>query len=205
MFGRRVSVGGLKLRGFEIKVAFGWRPGPNYEHRHRVPDLCKRFNRRQPDLCKHLNQNAPNLHNQLNQNANQQPVDPIQLRVIQLEDKFRKYQDGEYGKLPGYDSDEETEPFHPVILNSEFPRGFKNLHVLHLQYDGTTYLIAHLNNFNTTMRASNVSNNLRCILFPTSLTRAASSWFDKFTNHSITSWEQLLEDFKNQFQAARDR
>ncbi|XP_060972499.1 uncharacterized protein LOC133038384 [Cannabis sativa] len=55
------------------------------------------------------------------------------------------------------------------------------------------------------MRASNVTNNLRCILFPTSQVGAASSWFNKFTHHSITSWEQFSKDFKKQFQAARDR
>ncbi|XP_060963957.1 pentatricopeptide repeat-containing protein At1g08070, chloroplastic-like [Cannabis sativa] len=128
----------------------------------RQPDLREHLNQRQPDLCERLNQNAPNLRHQLN--ANQQQVDPIQLRIIELEDKFRKYQDGEHGKLPGYDSDEETEPFHPDILNSEFPQGFKNPRVSH---DGTTDPVAHLNNFNTIMRASN--------------------------------------DFKKQFQAARDR
>ncbi|XP_060965288.1 uncharacterized protein LOC115719955 [Cannabis sativa] len=55
------------------------------------------------------------------------------------------------------------------------------------------------------MRASNVTNNLRCILFPTSLVGVASSWFNKFTRHSVISWEQLSRDFKKQFQAVRDR
>uniref|UniRef100_A0A803PY60 CCHC-type domain-containing protein n=1 Tax=Cannabis sativa TaxID=3483 RepID=A0A803PY60_CANSA len=102
----------------------------------------------------------------------------------------------------GYDSDEETETFHSNILNSQFSQGFKNPHVV--QHDITTDHVAHLNNFNTIMGASNVSNNLHCILFPTSLRRDASSWFDKFTNHPITSWEQLSKDVKIQFQVVRD-
>uniref|UniRef100_A0A803NLT9 Uncharacterized protein n=1 Tax=Cannabis sativa TaxID=3483 RepID=A0A803NLT9_CANSA len=108
------------LGSYQSESYSGTRSVSNYERRHREPDLCKQLDRRQPDLREHLNHNAPYLRNQLNQNANQQPVDRIQLRVIQLEDKFRKYQDGEYDKLLGYDSDEETEPFHPNILNSQF-------------------------------------------------------------------------------------
>uniref|UniRef100_A0A803QYV5 Retrotransposon gag domain-containing protein n=1 Tax=Cannabis sativa TaxID=3483 RepID=A0A803QYV5_CANSA len=88
-------------------------------------------------------------------------------------------------------------------MSTPFPSGFKNPHVS--SYDGTTDSVSHLNNFNTIMRASNVTNNLCCILFPTSLVGAASSCFNKFTHHSITSWEQLSKDFKKQFQAARDR
>ncbi|KAM6543961.1 hypothetical protein CsatB_008408 [Cannabis sativa] len=110
---------------------------------------------------------------------------------------------GELGKSSGYDSDEELEPYHPDIMNTHFPSGFKNSHVS--SYDGTTDPISHLNNFNTIMRESNVMNNLRCILLPTSLVGAVSSWFNKFTRHSIISWEQLSRDFKKQFQAARDR
>ncbi|XP_060965334.1 uncharacterized protein LOC133034297 [Cannabis sativa] len=55
------------------------------------------------------------------------------------------------------------------------------------------------------MQASNVTKNLRCTLFLNSLVGAASSWFNKFTHHSITSREQLSRDFKKQFQANRDR
>ncbi|XP_060965378.1 uncharacterized protein LOC133034333 [Cannabis sativa] len=55
------------------------------------------------------------------------------------------------------------------------------------------------------MRASDVTNNLRSILFPTLLVRASSSWFNKFTHHLITSCEQLSKDFKKKFQAVRDR
>ncbi|XP_030483279.2 uncharacterized protein LOC115699877 [Cannabis sativa] len=55
------------------------------------------------------------------------------------------------------------------------------------------------------MRVSNVTKNLCCILFPTSLVGAASSWFNKFTHHSIISWEQLSRDLKKRFQTTRDR
>ncbi|XP_060965268.1 uncharacterized protein LOC133034237 [Cannabis sativa] len=143
---------------------------------------------KKPDLCQQLGPKQG---------------DPIQMRIGELEDKFRRYQVGEQGKQYGYDSDEELEPYHLNIMNTPFPWGFENPHVS--SYDGTTDPISHLNNFNTIMRASNVTNNLCCILFPTCPVGVASSWFNKFTHHFITSWEQLSKDFKKQFQVARDR
>ncbi|XP_060965199.1 uncharacterized protein LOC133034168 [Cannabis sativa] len=79
----------------------------------------------QPDLQEHLNQKKPELHQQLGPKLE----DPIQLRINKLEDKFKRYQVGELGKLSGYDSDEELEPCHPNIMNTHFPLGFKNPHV----------------------------------------------------------------------------
>ena len=42
---------------------------------------------------------------------------------------------------------------------------------------------------------------LRCMLFPTSLTGPAKNWFEKYKRHSIASWDQLSRDFKKQFKA----
>ena len=71
------------------------------------------------------------------------------------------------------DSDEEMEPLAPHISNTPFPHGFKLLHVP--SYDGTTDPGNHLSTFNIVMRASNVNHELRCMLFPTSLTGPAKS------------------------------
>ena len=95
------------------------------------------------------------------------------------------------------DSDEELEPFAPHISNTPFPPGFKPPHVS--SYDGTTDPGSHLSTFNTVMRATDADLELRCMLFPTSLTGLAKSWFNKFRRHSITSWYQLSSDFKKQF------
>lgn len=70
-------------------------------------------------------------------------------------------------------------------------------------YDGTTNPGNHLSTFNIVMRASNVNHELRCMLFPTSLTSPAKSWFDKFRRHSITSWDNLSSKFKKQFREAK--
>ncbi|XP_030505162.2 uncharacterized protein LOC115720143 [Cannabis sativa] len=153
----------------------------------------------QLDLREHLNWKKLYLRQQLGQKQEYL----IQLQINELEEKFKRYQVGELGRQSEYNSDEDLEPYHPDIMSTPFPSGFENSHVS--SYDRTTDMVSHLNNFNTIMRASNVTINLRCILFPTSLVGAASSWFNKFTHHSITSWEQLSKDFKKQFQAARDR
>ena len=50
-----------------------------------------------------------------------------------------------------------------------------------------------------------MNSELRCMLFPTTLTGAAKSWFDKFRRHSITSWDQLSADFRKQFRNAKTR
>ena len=91
------------------------------------------------------------------------------------------------GRVHTEDSDEEIEPFAPCITNTPFPPGFK---VPHLStYDGTTNPMSHISTFNVMMRASNVNSEIRCMLFPKTLTGPAKSWFDKFQRHSITSWD----------------
>ena len=105
------------------------------------------------------------------------------------------------GRVRAEDSDEELEPFAPCITSILFPPGFK---VPHLStYDGTTDPTSHLSTFNVMMRASNMNSELRCMLFPTTLTSPAKSWFDKFRRHSITSSDQLSADFRKQFRNAR--
>ncbi|XP_060961346.1 uncharacterized protein LOC133031746 [Cannabis sativa] len=53
----------------------------------------------QLDLREHLNRKKPDLRQQLGPKQE----DPIQLQINELEDKFRRYQVGELGKLSGYD------------------------------------------------------------------------------------------------------
>ena len=90
------------------------------------------------------------------------------------------------GQAYADESDEEQEPFASHILSTPFPQGFKLPHVP--SYDGTTDPGNHLSTFNIIMRASNVNHDLRCVLFPTSLTGPAKTWFDRFKRHYITSW-----------------
>ena len=87
------------------------------------------------------------------------------------------------------------------ISSMPFPNGFKIPQVA--PYDGTTDPSSHLSTFNMVMRANNVGYELRCMLFPTTLTGLSKSWFEKFRRHSISMWEQLSEEFKKQFQATK--
>ncbi|XP_060968712.1 uncharacterized protein LOC133036215 [Cannabis sativa] len=57
----------------------------------------------QPDLRAHLNRKKLDLRKQLGPKQE----DPIQLQINELEDKFRRYQVGELGKLSRYDSNQE--------------------------------------------------------------------------------------------------
>ena len=82
------------------------------------------------------------------------------------------------GRVHAEDSDEELEPFAPNISNTPFPHGFKMPHLS--SYDGTTDPTSHISTFNMMMRATNVNTELWCMLFPTTLTGPAKSWFDKF-------------------------
>ena len=130
-------------------------------------------------------------------------VDPhhVAMAAMQAQINALMAERAQGGRVRAEDSDEELEPFAPFITSTPFPQGFK---VPHLStYDGTTDPTSHLSTFNVMMRASNVNSELRCMLFPTTLTRPAKSWFDKFRRHSITSWDQLSADFRKQFRNAR--
>ena len=132
-------------------------------------------------------------------------VDPNQaaLAAMQAQINALREERAQGGRVRAEDSDEELEPFAPCITSIPFPPGFK---VPHLStYDGTTDPTSHLSTFNVMMRASNMNSELRCMLFPTTLTGPAKSWFDKFWRHSITSWDQLSADFRKQFRNARTR
>lgn len=176
--------------------------------------------RREPDLREQLNQNRglesyqPDLQDRLNEQRDQarplsyppvMPVmsiiptnDPCIATYAQLAAQVQAIQanqeQGRAGRAYADDSDEEQEPFTPHILNTHFPQGLKLPHVP--SYDGTTDPGNHLSTLNMIMRASNVNHDLRCMLFPTSLTDLDKRWFDKVRRHSITSWDQLSSEFK---------
>ncbi|KAF4379513.1 hypothetical protein G4B88_018209 [Cannabis sativa] len=65
--------------------------------------------------------------------------------------------------------------------------------------------LVHISDFNTLIHAHQVVDDLKCVLFPITLTRAAKTWFMKFKRNSITSWDQLSCDFKKEFCTAKAR
>ena len=126
--------------------------------------------------------------------AHAQPANcpPIPLEVQARLDEMEACHEARYNTLAerqarvvDAESDEELEPFAPHISNTLFPQWFKIPHVP--PYDGTTDPYSHISTFNAVIRASNISHELRCMLFPTCLTGPAKSWFDKFRKYSIIS------------------
>lgn len=122
--------------------------------------------------------------------------DPRDAAMTEIQAQLRTLmaQQAQGGRVHAEGSDEELEPFAPYISNTPFPRGFKIPHLS--SYDGTTDPTSHLSTFNVMMSVTNVNFELRCMLFPTTLTGPAKIWFDEFRRHSITSWEQLSVDFR---------
>ena len=166
--------------------------------------------RHEPDLHEPLNRNQgveahqPDIRDRLNEQWEQarplgyppaMPIVPVANPMMDMYNQLAaevqalraNQEQARAGRAYAHDSDEELEPFAPHISNTPFPPGFKISHVA--MYDGTTDPGSHLITFNTVLRASNVRLDLRCILFPTTLTGPAKSWFDKFRRHSITSWD----------------
>ena len=84
-------------------------------------------------------------------------------------------------------SDEELEPFAPHISNTLFPYGLKIPHVA--PFDGNSDPYNHSSTFNTIMRASNVSNKLRCMLFPTGLINS-----EDILSHLGINWKRNLKN-----------
>ncbi|XP_062080360.1 uncharacterized protein LOC133785121 [Humulus lupulus] len=103
--------------------------------------------------------------------------------------------------IDDYDFDEELEPFSPHIADDPYPTCFRMPTMP--TYNGTTNPSNHLGSLNTLMMAHNVNVYLRCILFPVRLTGPLKLWFNKYKNHSITSWKKLSSKFKRQFRAAK--
>ena len=116
-------------------------------------------------------------NNQLPQVQAQPPTDLVQERINQLERAFKLLKE-ERNKDKFDDSDEELKPFAPHISNTLFPYRIKIPHVA--PFDETSDLYRHLSTFHTIMCVSNVRYELRCMLFPTTLTGPMKNWFDKF-------------------------
>ncbi|KAF4353340.1 hypothetical protein F8388_015751 [Cannabis sativa] len=98
---------------------------------------------------------------------------------------------------------EEPEPYSPRILALTYSQGFKMLTTT--KYDRSTDPRVHISDFDTLMRAHQVVDDLRCVLFPVTLTGVAKTWFKKFKRHSITSWDKLSRDLKKELRGSKAR
>lgn len=161
--------------------------------------------RHEPDLREHLNQNRgfeapqPDLRDRLTEQRDQahpqgypsvataMPIvlampafpanNPYGMAIAQLTAQIRAVDANQaqarVERVYADNSSEELKPFAPHISNTTFPPGIKLPHLT--SYDFTTDPGSHLSTFNIVMRASNVNTELRCMLFPTTLTGPAKS------------------------------
>ena len=94
-------------------------------------------------------------------------------------------------------------PFSTEILAEEFPEDFKMPTLK--QYDGEGNPVNHLTTFQTWMTIRRASPNIKCQAFPLTLTDTAYEWFQSLKPGSISSYEQLKEEFLARFATARTR
>ena len=88
-------------------------------------------------------------------------------------------------------------PFVHSIMATLIPSKFK---VPHLdQYDGTGDHVAHVSMFRTKMMLHNVNDAIMCRVFPTTLTNTAQRWFHRLPKNSISTFEELIKQFRTRF------
>ena len=79
----------------------------------------------------------------------------------------------------------------PVI-----PRDFR---LPDLRYSGRTDPLVHIERFNDITGVQGLSQSQRCRVFPLSLEGRAREWYRKLPRGSIKTFEQMCQDFAEQF------
>ena len=67
------------------------------------------------------------------------------------------------------------------------------------QYDGTGDPVSHVSMFRTKMMLQNVNDAILCRVFPATLTNTAQRWFHRLLKNSISTFEELIEQFRTRF------
>ena len=128
------------------------------------------------------------------------PNDPNQQLLQRIERLERERNRG--GDIQEMMQDAEP-PFSTEILAEEFPEDFKMPTLK--QYDGEGNPVSHLTTFQTWMSIRRASSSIKCQAFPLTLTDIAYDWFQSLKPGSISSYEQLKEEFLARFATARTR
>ena len=81
------------------------------------------------------------------------------------------------------------------------PKNFKMLTIL--LYDGKTDPVAHVQKYRTWINIAKADAATLCNAFPLTLSRPAQAWFGRLRAGTITSFEQLKEQFIAQFLSSR--
>ena len=117
--------------------------------------------------------NPPNMYNGsevIEQPRNNQGnQDKTLERLAQMEELMRKLLSEK--EKDEYDSGDEMELFAPSIVATAYPPSFRMPHLSKFNGDGDPS--DHLGMFNTLMMAHNIGPELRCLIFPSTLTGPA--------------------------------
>ena len=85
------------------------------------------------------------------------------------------------------------------IMSVVIPRDFR---LPELKYSGRTDPLVHIECFNDITRVQGLSQAQRCRVFPLSLEGRAREWYWKLPRGSIKSFEQMCQEFAEQFRGA---
>ena len=92
-------------------------------------------------------------------------------------------------------------PFPTSVTSVIPPKNFKMPTIP--QYNGKTDPIAHAQTYKTWMSIAKADALTLCNAFPLTLTEPAQSWFGRLRAETISSFEQLKEEFIAQFLSSR--
>ncbi|MCI51153.1 hypothetical protein A2U01_0072397, partial [Trifolium medium] len=70
-------------------------------------------------------------------------------------------------------------------------------------YDGLTDPDEYIENINVLLNYRQVHGAIKCKLFPTTLRKRSMAWYKNLPPESITSWNNLREQFTRHFTASR--
>lgn len=79
------------------------------------------------------------------------------------------------------------------------PRDF---HFLNLKYAGRTDPLVHIERFNDITGVQGLTPTQKCRVFPLTLERRAREWYQKVLQRNIKSFEQMCQEFAEQFRGA---
>ncbi|CAL9019505.1 unnamed protein product [Prunus brigantina] len=117
-------------------------------------------------------------------------------RIQKMENDRTRSQEPGWGKLrPG--------PFTERIKRSRQDRDIQPLRIP--LYTGTQDPLMPLHSFQSAVRCKGLSDEGKCLLFPSSLTEAALNWFYRLEPGTEDSFDELKQIFLNHFMIQTDR
>ena len=90
-----------------------------------------------------------------------------------------------------------TLPFVSRLLETEIPKKFKMPQLS--MFDGTGDPVIRICSFRTKMMLQNINDEILCRVFLSTLTDIAQRWFHQLSKNSVSSFNELMEQFRARF------